>query len=437
VERSTARRTKSAAAIACVASMFLALTAAHTASIPQDLVEDGERHFGAGLFEPAERAFRDALAHDAQWASAHRGLARTLLARHELAQARSEAEVAVQLSPEWPEAHLTLATVADHAGDSPRAADALERFLELAPVGDQGIRRTRALARRAVLRAIGTGAMHVIDDHKISTTRVEIVQDKVILKASINGGVPIDVVLDTGAEYLVVSERTVQRAGLQRVRGGGTNPSLEMTVVDTLDIGGTTVRRVPALIRRESLRVVANRGGDAFSPLSVGLSMIIDYARSELILGQRLPFEPADVELPLYVLGLPVVMGTSGADPVSFVLDTGSEITAASTATIERATVPAEARRIPMRLFDTWGTRQRDAVLLTPGIDLTFGAIQLKEYPVVVRSWPDVHAIHGFEMGGILGHNFLRRYRVTIDLARRVVRLKRQLPERPTAPGAR
>jgi hypothetical protein len=85
-----------------------------------------------------------------------------------------------------------------------------------------------------------------------------------------------------------------------------------------------------------------------------------------------------------------------------------------------------------MRLFDVWGASQPDAFLLTPGIDLAFGAIRLKEYPVVVRSWPDVQAVHGFEMGGILGHNFLRRYRVTIDLARRVVRLKRQLPDRPT-----
>jgi hypothetical protein len=39
--------------------------------------------------------------------------------------------------------------------------------------------------------------------------------------------------------------------------------------------------------------------------------------------------------------------------------------------------------------------------------------------------------VHGFEMGGVLGHNFLRRYRVSIDLTRRVLRLKRQLPDRP------
>jgi hypothetical protein len=205
-----------------------------------------------------------------------------------------------------------------------------------------------------------------------------------------------------------------------------------MALAETFDVAGVTVRRVPAMVRREPLRVLPNRTGDAFSPIALGLSVIIDYERRELTIADRLPFEPADVELPLHVLGLPVVVGASGDESVSFVVDTGSEVTAVSTGTLERAIRAPQARRIPMRLFDVWGASQPDAFLLTPGIDLAFGAIRLKEYPVVVRSWPDVQAVHGFEMGGILGHNFLRRYRVTIDLARRVVRLKRQLPDRPT-----
>ena len=204
-----------------------------------------------------------------------------------------------------------------------------------------------------------------------------------------------------------------------------------MTLVESIDIAGVAVRRVPAIIRRDPLRVVPNRSGDAFSPIGLGLSVILDYERRELTLARRLPFEPADVELPLHVLGLPIVVGTSSGGPVSFVIDTGSEATSVSTDTLARAAVAPGARRIAMQLFDAWGARQPDAYLLTPGIDLAFGAIRLKDYPVVVRSWPDVQAVHGFEMGGILGHNFLRRYRVTIDLARRVVRLKRQLPERP------
>lgn len=410
----------------------LAVSQPGTTPFLKDLVEDGERQLRAALFEPAERSFRGALAYDAQSAPGHLGLAQTLLARRELAQAQGEAEVAAHLSSSHPQAHLTLASIHELAGDMTGAAAALDRYLATVPAGDHPVRRQRAESQRALLRLAGSAPLRTFAGDTAGTIPFDVVEDKVILKASANGQIPTDFVLDTGAEHLVLSERTVERAGVRRTgaRGAGRGP--EMALVESFEVAGVTVRRVPAIVRRGPLRVVHNRRGDAFSPIALGLSMIIDYQRGELTIADRLPFEPADVELQLHVLGLPVVVGSSGSDSVSFVIDTGSEVTSVSTETHDRAVRAPGARQIPMRLFDVWGVRQPDAYLLTPGIDLAFGAIQLKPYPVVVRSWPEVQAVHGFEMGGILGHNFLRRYRVSIDLARRVVRLKRQLPERPT-----
>ena len=410
----------------------LAVSTPETTPFLPNLVEDGERHFRAALFEPAERLFRGALAYDAQSAPGHLGLARTLLARGELAQAQGEAEAAAHLSAATASAHLTLAAVRERAGDIPGALTALDQYLEAAPADDPPVRRLRAESQRSLLALAGAGPLRILGRQARGTISFDVVEDKVVLKAGVNGRIPIDVVLDTGAEHLVLSERTVERAGVRRAGARGAGGGPEMALAESFDVGGISVRRVPALVRREPLRVVPNRPGDAFSPIALGLSVIIDYERRELTLAERLPFEAADVELPLHVLGLPVVVGASGAELVSFVVDTGSEVTAVSTGTLERASPAPQARRIPMRLFDVWGIQQPDAFLLTPGIDLAFGAIRLQEYPVVVRNWPDVQAVHGFEMGGILGHNFLRRYRVTIDLARRVVRLKRQLPDRPS-----
>jgi predicted aspartyl protease len=413
-------------------ALGLLLAAAPAATGPSSsLVEQGERHFRAALFEPAERSFREALAFDAQSAEAHHGLAQTLLARRDVSQALSEAEVAVHLSPTDPTPHLTLAYVREHDGDLLGAAAALDDYLRGVHADEHRVRRVRARSHRAMLALAGPGPLRVVDTQKSRTIPFDIVEDKVVLKATINNRIPSDVVLDTGAEHLVLSERTVQRAGLRRAGGGGAKSGPDMTIAGTFDVAGITVRRVPALIRRDPLRVMPTRSGDAFSPIALGLSVIIDYERRELTVARRLPFEPADVELPLHVLGLPVVSGVMGTEAVSFVLDTGSEGTALSATTLARATVAADARRIPMRLFDAWGIRQDDAYLLTPGVNLAFGAVRLNQYPVVIRSWPNVEAVHGFEMGGILGHNFLRRYRVSIDLTRRVVRLKRQLPERP------
>ena len=83
----------------------------------------------------------------------------------------------------------------------------------------------------------------------------------------------------------------------------------------------------------------------------------------------------------------------------------------------------------------------RDAFLL-PGVDLAFDDIQLRELSVVVLNLDAPSALLGFELGGIVGHQFLSRYRVAIDLDRAELRLgsrNRAVHETPrggqSAPG--
>lgn len=396
------------------------------------LVDEGDRQLRSGLFDLAERSFRQALAHDPQSGGAHGGLARVLAARGDTAAAHGEAEIAVALLPDAAEVQFTLAAVRGRGGDTRVAAEALARYLATPAMGDAPLRRARARAYLEVLRAAGDAPLRVVPAAASRTVPFAVVQDKVVIKASVNGRVPTDVVVDTGAEHLVLSATTVDQAGLRRLGGTIGDGSTAMTLVDSFDVAGLTIRRVPAFVRAGPLRVVRNRSGDAFSPVALGLSAIIDYERRELTLASRLPFEPADVELPLYVWGLPVVVGASGGEAVSLVLDTGADASAIASGLLPRLHLAPEARRIPMRLFDAAGDRV-ETFLLTPGPDLVLGAIRWRQLPVLVRSWPDVQALHGFEMGGLLGHDVLRRYRVSIDLARRVVRLKRQQPERPTS----
>ena len=69
----------------------------------------------------------------------------------------------------------------------------------------------------------------------------------------------------------------------------------------------------------------------------------------------------------------------------------------------------------------------RDAFLL-PGVDLSFDSdIQYRNFPVVVLNLRAPSALLGFELGGIVGHKFLSKYRVGIDLDRSVLRLKQVL----------
>ena len=67
-----------------------------------------------------------------------------------------------------------------------------------------------------------------------------------------------------------------------------------------------------------------------------------------------------------------------------------------------------------------WDT---DAFLL-PGVDLSFDTISYTNFPVVVLNLNAPSALLGFQLGGIVGHKFLSKYRVGIDLERSVLRLK-------------
>ena len=200
--------------------------------------------------------------------------------------------------------------------------------------------------------------------------------------------------------------------------------SLQLARLESLTIGSLKLRNVPCIIKNPPLRNLPIRERESLSPLALGFSMMIDYKANLLTLGKHLPQEPRDVELPLTLYRLATVRGTIDADhQVNFVVDTGGEVISISQATATSLHRPAQERRIALKVYGTSGW-DRDAFLLLPGVDLAFDAIQYKSLPVVVLNLTAPSALLGFQLGGTIGHKFLSRYRVGIDLERSVLRLK-------------
>jgi hypothetical protein len=111
-----------------------------------------------------------------------------------------------------------------------------------------------------------------------------------------------------------------------------------------------------------------------------------------------------------------------GRQPANFVVDTGGEVISISQAIASSLERPAPTRRIALQVFGSSGW-DRDAFLL-PGVDLSFDRIQYTNFPVVVLNLNTPSALLGFRLGGIVGHKFLSKYRVSIDLDRSVLGLK-------------
>ncbi|PYR04610.1 MAG: hypothetical protein DMF99_31635 [Acidobacteria bacterium] len=162
---------------------------------------------------------------------------------------------------------------------------------------------------------------------------------------------------------------------------------------------------------------------ESLSPLALGYSMIIDYKNHKLTFGKHVPVEAADFELPLRIYRLATVRGIVDRDHnANFVVDTGGEVISISQATASSLNRPPMGRKIALKVYGTSGWDE-DAFLL-PGIDLSFDTIQYKNFPVVVLNLDAPSALLGFQLGGIVGHKFLSKYRVAIDLEHAMLRLK-------------
>ena len=143
-----------------------------------------------------------------------------------------------------------------------------------------------------------------------------------------------------------------------------------------------------------------------------------------ITLGKRLPLEPADFELPLRLHRLATVQGMiDGSRAANFIVDTGGEVISISEASANALGRKQVGRRINLRVYGSSGWDQ--SAFLMPGVNLAFNQIQYQNFSVVVLNLDTPSALLGFQVGGIVGHRFLSLYKVSIDLERSVLRLKK------------
>lgn len=391
----------------------------------------GDALWAAGLFEESDVAYRDALALDPATARAHHGRGRSLMAQSRLEPATDEVMAAVRLAPEEAEYHFTLGAIFERQRRFEEAAAAIVNYVNLLPNRDVSDKAAWAKAQVRFLRAFeGKRPFEMEHGDELHVVPFRLVRDKVIVPVRVNGSRPIDFVLDTGAEQTVLSVPVARRVGVvpvTYVRSAGVGElgvrGLQIGRLDSLEVGRLKVKNLTVLIKNPPLQGLPTAEAESFSPLALGLSMIIDYARRVLVMGKRLPAGEYDTALPLRMYRLATVRGTlNGEHPASFVVDTGGEAISISQAAAGQLEYDPDLRRIPLKVYGSSGW-DPDAFLL-PGVDLQFASIRFSRIPVVVLNLRVPSVLLGFEVGGIVGHRFLRDYRVAIDLDDSVLRLK-------------
>ena len=357
-----------------------------------------------------------------------------MAARSKLDEGMVEAQTAIRLSPRDLELHHTAGSIYERMHKYEEAAGAFTNYVNLLPNNDTSEAAAWSRSEIKFLRSFGQRVPFQMDpgaENEIYTVDFRLVNDKVVVHAKINEGSFQDFVVDTGSESTVLSGPTAQRLGITPITytlSAGVGDiglrGLQLARINALELGSLKLRNVPCLIKAPVLRNLPTKESESLSPLALGFSMIIDYQTRKLTFGKRLPPEPSDYELPLRLHRLATVRGTvDRTHPVNFVVDTGGEVISISTATASALGRRESGRRIGLKVFGSSGW-DKDAFLM-PGVDLSFTeGIRYSNFPVVVLNLHAPSALLGFQLGGIVGHRFLSRYRVGIDLEQSVLRLK-------------
>jgi Flp pilus assembly protein TadD len=397
----------------------------------ESLTVAGDALWAAGFFDEAEREYARALAIDEKSARVRYGLARSLASRSRLGEALDEVRQALVLAPEDPDLHALLGTILERLRRFGEAATSYDAYADRLPTRESAA-VTTARNRATLLRSFSRRPpleVSAEDASEVHALPFKLVNNKILVPGRLNG-VPVEWVLDTGAERTGISPEVASAAGIRAVSttltagvGRAAVRRIRLGRADSLEIGSLVVRNVPVAIRSPVVGGAARWQGQSLSPLALGFSVSVDYQRKRVVLARSLGDESsAAVTLPMRIHPLPLIRGTiNSTHPAYFVVDTGGEVISIGSDTADLLGMEP-ARHIPLRVVGMSGPDEE--AFLLPGVDLDFQGVSLRRIGLAVLNLRAPSVLLGYQVGGIVGHDFLSRYRVSIDVVRSEVRLE-------------
>lgn len=375
---------------------------------------------------------------------------------------------AISLEPNEPDYYVSLARACSRLELYTEAADAYQRFLEVSPKTDAE-RRARIKGLIDFYRYLGTTKINRVSGKEIVTLPFELVNNRPFIKLMINGKGPFRFVIDTGASMSVLSDKTAAALGLKPVAkggsaraigGSGTFPIL-YGLLDSIQMGDARIDVVPIYIRTVHSTEDTPEGerSDGYIGLSVlsQYAVTLDYKTQELLLN-RTPLtdselaaksaEPAatteaaapKVENLGALTGVEVpIRSTSGGlasaeahlptmdRPLNFIVDTGATISVISKATVKKYEL--EGMKLKGETFRVIGAAGVEDGAEALGLStLTVNNLRKSNSRALILDLDAVNETSGFEQHGVLGGDYLRHFRLVLDLRRNYLGLIPQSP---------
>jgi tetratricopeptide (TPR) repeat protein len=405
----------------------------------------GSALLASGDFPHAVEAYRTSLSLKDDEALAIAGLAMIDYYENRLNSSLAGLRRAVFLDSREPDYIFSLAQAAARAERYKEAADAYERFLQVAPRADED-RRARIHGLIDFLRYLGNlKSLYDLGGASSTTVAFDLPNNRPIIKVRVNGRKePLRFVLDTGSGMSVISDETARLLGISPVaRGGmaravGGKFEIVYGFLRSMEIGGVKIESVPVYIRRfynDEVQVdgyiglaVVNRynvtvdyGARTFSLQragSGGAPVATDVAlRPAQLAGIEIPFRSTSSG---FLSGEVQVEGVNR--PFNFIIDTGASISVVSEKMMELDEMHDFTRPTRMKIYGAAGIAEGVQTLVLPRVLL--GAQAREKLDVAVLDLEPVNETTGFVQSGIIGGNFLRHFRVTFDFRKSIILLE-------------
>ena len=424
-----------------VSSLLLADAIEEADLILDALTEDsdvlafkGEIEFRRANFEEARAYYSRALDLDPNTARAHFGVGKLLMGKMMLTEAIDSLSKAVELEPDAAIYRLALADAWAYEGDVAEQVRQLEAYVALEPSYD--LERLRQV--EAVLEVIGDfGPIQMgVYDLPEPAESITISQGLNLIFASVMVGDqgPFEFIVDTGASQTVFTERLLGELGLTPITstliygiGGGGRVESGIYRIDSLTFGGIEVRNLPVGTLSDPL--LGELADGIFSTATFGRELVsIDYPDSIIefnvdtdlddSLSERVPgwFFSNLAFLPLRL---------NGDFEGLFLLDTGAvtSILSHKAAAALGVTEETPGAGVSLGLAGIGG--ESGLALTVPAVTLSTAQSQASFPLMIAIDMDEISQTLGIEVSGIVGYDFLKDYRVSIDFDNAEVILSR------------
>jgi tetratricopeptide (TPR) repeat protein len=360
-----------------------------------------------------------------------------------ISEARAKALYAIRLDPNEPDYVMTYARASSRAEDYKEAADAYELFLQIAPQTDKE-RRERIQGLIRFYRRLAGIMVHQIAGPALSEIAFRLGSDRrPYIHVKVNGRDAL-FVIDTGAGFTVISKDSAKRLGISEIARGGKSQGIGgdgkfpifYGLINTLQLNEVKVRMVPCFIR--PFHGTNERPPDERADGYIGLSILsrfiaeLDYQKGRLILDRNterpLPVAdaPGTTTVPFRMTQnglISIETEFDGSQMVNAILDSGASSTAISMAAVDRL-------KMRDRIIQGQSTTVIGAAGIASNVELLFlrncrvADLRQNNLRALVLDFDAINETSGFEQSGILGGDFLRHFRVTIDFLRTRVRFE-------------